>query len=870
MRADDRALADLAASVADGSPVDWQTAEAGAAARDRRLVRHLRLVDSIAALHRSIPVIPADLETPRIAPAARDGRRWGRLVLLEPIGEGTSCEVFRAWDSELHRDVALKLFLPAERDENASVGNETNANGTREANASVLEEARRLARLRHEHIVQVYGAEEHDGRRGLWTELVRGESLDEIVQARGPLGAREAALVGLDVCAALAAVHNAGLLHRDVKAQNVMRESGGRIVLMDFGTGEALAGTNRLVGTPLYLAPEIFRGQKASVQSDVYSVGVLLYYLVTGAFPVAAATMEQLERAHANHHRRPLRDLRPDVPEGFVRVVERALDSDPLRRYRSVGELEQGLRESLDKPSAVPRADAAADASSRRQRRFGPAFLAAAAALALFVVALIVWTRNPAAVRSPSVTRVAVLPFRDISSDPSSAYLADQLTDQLISTLGQIHSLQVPSLTSVMQYRDRPASAADIGNELRADNIVEATLSVVRGQNGAADRVHINARLIAAGSDSQIWAQQFERSLGDTLALQADVALAIAEGIRAVLTPSESRRLSQARPTTPAANEAYYQGLHYLSQSSSDGHRAVEAFRRATSLDPDHAGAHAGLARGLLTLGFLGAMTHQEARALALSEANRSLALDGESAEAHAVLADLRFYYDWDWTGADQAYRRAIALNGSFARARSQYARYLAAARRGDESIAEATRAADLDPMSASAVSTRALILFYARDYQGALGAIGHALQLEPGSASAYFMLSRIDAARGAMDEALAANERALAIAGDNSSNSWRVHRLRLQALSGLRDEAKAGLVRIPAEVASRHQRVGFAQLASVHEALGDRVRALDLLEKAVSEREPDLLWLAVDPRVDSLRSEPRFEQVLTRLGIPK
>jgi serine/threonine protein kinase/tetratricopeptide (TPR) repeat protein len=862
LRADDRALADLAASVADGSPVDWQAAEAGAAARDRRLVRHLRLVDSIAALHRSIPIIPADVETPGVAPAVRDGHRWGRLVLLERIGKGTSCEVFRAWDSELHRDVALKLFL-----KDRHVIGEANASVISETNASVIEEARRLARLRHEHIVQVYGAEEHDGREGLWTELVRGESLDEIVQARGPLGAREAALVGLDVCAALAAVHNGGLLHRDVKAQNVMRESGGRIVLMDFGTGEELGGTSRLVGTPLYLAPEIFRGQKASVQSDVYSVGVLLYYLVTGAFPVAAATMEQLERAHANHHRRPLRDLRPDVPEGFVRVVERALDSDPLRRYRSVGELEHGLRESLEKPVAV--AESGPAVTSRAPRRFGPAFLAAAAALALLVVALIVWSRSSTPVTTP-VTRVAVLPFRDISNDPAAHYLADELTDQLISTLGQIGSLQVPSLTSVSRFRDSSVSLVEIGKQLNVDDIIEATLLVVRGKDGTPDRVRVNARLIAAGSDSQIWAQQFEASMGDTLALQADVARAIAEGIRAVVTPAERRRLTQVRPTTPAANEAYYQGLHYLSQSSADGHRAVDAFRRATALDPDHAGAHAGLARGLVTLGFLGATTHQEGRALALAEVNRALALDPDSSEAHAVLADLQFYYDWDWAGADRAYRRSIALNGSFARARSQYARYLAAARRGDESIAEANRAADLDPMSASAVSTRALILYYARDYQAALDAIGHALQLEPGSASAYFMLSRIDAARGAINEALAANERALAIAGDNSSNSWRVHRLRLQALSGLRDEAKAGLVRIPAEAASRHQRVGFAQLASVHEALGDRVRALDLLEKAVSEREPDLLWLAVDPRVDSLRSEPRFEQVLARLGIPK
>jgi serine/threonine protein kinase/tetratricopeptide (TPR) repeat protein len=858
LRADDRALADLAALVADGSPVDWQAAEACAPASDLRIVRHLRLVDSIAALHRSIP--STDVEAPVATPSAPAGRRWGRLVLLELIGKGTSCDVFRAWDSELHRDVALKLL---HHDEAGDSG--------RDAHTRLMDEARRLARLRHEHVVQVYGAEEHDGRVGLWTELVRGESLEQLVGDRGPFGPREAALVGLDVCAALAAVHGAGLLHRDVKAQNVMREAGGRVVLMDFGTGEDLAGSSRLVGTPLYLAPEIFRGQKASVQSDLYSVGVMLFYLVTGKFPVVGATMEQLQGAHANRLRQPLRDLRPDVPEGFVRVVERALDADPVRRFRSVGELEQGLRESLDRPAAVPAQATAPAATPQPRRRLGMPFLAAAMALVLLVVALIVWTRrSTSVVAPPSVTRVAVLPFRDISSEPAAPYLADELTDQLISTLGQIGSLEVPSLASVRQFRDRPASMVEIGKELRVDDIVEATLLVVRGKDGGPDRVRINARLIAAGSDSQIWAQEFERSMGDTLALQAEVARAIAEEIRAALTPAERRRLNQVRPTTPAANEAYYQGLHYLSQSSADGQRAVDAFRRATTLDPDHVGAHAGLARGLLALGFAGSITHQEARALALSEANRALALDPDSSEATAALADLRFYYDWDWGGADRSYRRAIALNTSFARARSQYARYLAAAGRGDESIAESVRAVELDPMSASAVSTRALMLYYARDYQGALGAIGHALQLEPGSASAYFVLSRIDAARGALDEAVVANERALAIAGAGSSSSWRAHLIRLQALSGSVDRARAALARLPAEVASRNQRLRFTQLAFVHEALGDRVRAVELFEQALSEREPDLLWLAVDPRADSLRSEPRFEQVLSQLGIPR
>jgi len=853
LRADDRALADLAASVADGSPVDWQAAEASAPDSDRRIVRHLRLVDSIATLHRSIPSTDIDAASPATAP---DGRRWGRLVPLEHMDHGASCDVYRAWDSELHRDVALKLLHQDDLDEG-------------DARTRLMDEARRLARLRHEHVVQVYGAEEHDGRVGLWTELVRGESLDEMVRLRGPLGAREAALVGLDVCAALAAVHSAGLLHRDVKAQNVMREAGGRLVLMDFGTGEELSGTSRLVGTPLYLAPEIFRGQRASVQSDIYSVGVMLFYLVTGTFPVMAGTMEQLERAHANHERRPLRDLRPDVPEAFVRAIERALNSDPTRRYRSIGELEQGLRESLDRAPVHARPKPAA-ASVPSIRRVGLPFIAATLALAALVVALIVWTRSPSVIPLTSVTRIAVLPFRDISTSPAAPYLADELTDQLISTLGQIGSLQVASLTSVMQFRDRSASMVEIAKQLRVDDIVEATLLVVPGANGRPDRVRINARLIDAATDSQIWTQEFERPMGETQALQADVARAIAGGISAVLTPAERRRLSQARPTTQQANEAYYQGVHFLSQSSSDGQRAADAFRRAISFDPNHAGAHAGLARGLLTLGFLGATSHQEARALALGEANRALDLDPDSSEAHVVLADLRFYYDWDWPGAETSYRRAIALNPSSARARSQFARYLAAARRGDEATAEAVRAAELDPMSASAASTRAMMLYYARDYQGALGAINHALQLEPGSASAYLVLSRIDAARGAIGNARAANERALGMAGDAASTSWRAHLVRLLALEGAVDQARSELAAFQSGLAKNKQRTGLAQLAFIHEAFGERTRAIDLLEQAFGEREPDLLWLAVDPRADTLRSDPRFEQVIERLGIPR
>ncbi len=867
MRADDRALVDLAASVADGTPIDWDAVDSRAPGRERRIAHHLRLVETIAALHRSIPAIEPD--TTRTEVGARDGKQWGRLVLVEIIGQGTSCDVHRAWDSELHREVALKLL----HDDDG--GGERRATGDRvmadrETRDRLMNEARRLARLRHEHVVQVYGAEEHDGRVGLWTELVRGESLEEIVQRSGPLGAREAALVGLDVCAALAAVHGAGLLHRDVKAQNVMREAGGRIVLMDFGTGEDLSsGSSRLVGTPLYLAPEIFAGQKASIQSDVYSLGVMLFYLVTGSFPVTAATMEQLRQAHSNRQQRMLRDLRPDAPEGFIRVVERALDSDPSRRFRSIGELEQGLRESLERVPAAPHPAV----STPRPSPLRLPFVAAAVALALLVVALIVWTRTSTrSAATTAATRVAVLPFRDISGDSRMPYLADQLTDQLISTLGGVGALQVPSLTSVMEFHGHSGSIVEIGRKLRVDDIVEGTVVLIPGTDGGGDRVRVNARLIAAGTDSQIWAQQFERSLGDTAALHVDIAKAIAAGVNAVVTPEEARRWERKQKTTAAANEAYYEGVNYLSQSSSDGQRAVDAFRRTISLDPNHAAAHAGLARGLFTLGFLGATSHQEARVMALAEVNRALALDPDSAEAHAARADLQFFYDWDWAGAEHSYKRAIDLNGSFARARSQYARFLSATGRGEDAVLQASQATDLEPTSASAAATRAMALYYARKYPAALASITHALQLEPESPSAHLVLSRIDEARGSVEGAVQAAERAIALAGNGGSDAWRVHLIRLQALSGggAKAKARAALAQVSADVAAGRQRMGLMQFAFAYDALGDREQALQLLARALDQREPDLLWLAVDPRADVLRSEPRFQQVVAKLGIPR
>jgi TolB-like protein len=635
LKRNDGALADLAASVADGTPVDWRAAEVQADAPDRRLISHLRLVESIAALHRSVPL--DDTEPTVDAPSHPAGPRWGRLVLLERIGQGTSCEVHRAWDSDLHRDVALKLL----HDEGG---------GHRDAHARILSEARRLARVRHAHVVQVFGAEEHDNRVGLWMELVRGESLEHIVKTRGPFGAREAALIGLELCAALAAVHAAGLLHRDVKAQNVMREQGGRLVLMDFGTGEELAGTNRIVGTPLYLAPEIFRGQAASIQSDLYSLGVLLFYLVSGRFPVSAGSMEELASAHNDRRSQRLRDLRPDVPESFVGVVERALDGDPARRYRTVGELEAALRESLAAQSSEASRAIALPPPARRSR-YSFAYLAAAAVLTLIVAGLLWRTGGrgsaPAALSSLTQT-IAVLPLVEEAGSSAPSPFALGFTDELIATLGQVNSLRVISPAAVMPFRDRRTPLPAIAQKLNADALLETTLIPAgRGASGQPDPVRVRAQLFTAGFDTPIWQKTFDRPRGDTSALQNDIARAVADAMRVPVTETENARLRRAQQTTPAAEEAYLQGrIHLADYGVGAARRALEAFQRATRLDPKHAAARAGAARALVRLGTSGAMSQAEARASALSEARHALELDSALADAHAAQADIKFLYD--------------------------------------------------------------------------------------------------------------------------------------------------------------------------------------------------------------------------------
>lgn len=342
MAAVDSIADSIAGAIADGTPVNWATLPAGDAALQAAL-DELRIIEEVANVHRglgdpdaTVLPVPSVPETRLSGPPA-DGWHWGPLIVGERLGGGSFGDVYRAWDPQLETEVALKL---------------------QPASPTALRDGQLATKVRHPNVITVHGAAEHDGRVGVWMEFIHGKTLEELGSAIGELSAAEAVVVGESLCGALAAVHSAGLLHRDIKAANVMRENGGRMVLIDFGVGtvverEARSGGG-LVGTLLYMAPEVLEGARSSARSDVYGLGVLLFYLVTRTFPVFGRSREELRHAHLTGRRRLLSDVRPSLPQPFVKAVERAISPDPEDRYRTAGELLAALATEPKAPEPKP------------------------------------------------------------------------------------------------------------------------------------------------------------------------------------------------------------------------------------------------------------------------------------------------------------------------------------------------------------------------------------------------------------------------------------------------------------------------------------------------------------------------------------
>jgi len=802
------------------------------------------------------------------------GSRLGPYEILASLGAGGMGEVYRARDSKLGRDVAIKV-LPQDMASDA------------ERLARFEREAQSLAALNHPNIVTIFAIEESGGTRFLAMELVEGEELGSILSP-GALPLPRFFAIAVPLAEALSAAHERGIVHRDLKPANVMVTAQGRVKVLDFGLAKIAAADSdvnlsstptasraeltsegQVFGTVAYMSPEQARGEKVDARSDVFSLGVLLYQMLTGERPHRGRSAMDVITAILRDRPASVTDLRADVPPHLARVLRRCLEKDPQDRYQNSRDVYIELRE-LQAESSLPAGASSPRAAVRRDRPVWkrPAAIVTAGLILLAAVFNVVRSgalrRSSAAAANgaePGAIRsIAVLPLDNYSGDASQDFFAEGMTDELTAELATISQLRVISRGSAMQFggKQRPPTP-EIGRTLNVDAIVEG--SVLR----SGDRVRITAQLIDARSDRHLWAKSFERSSKDVLALQDELASAIAREIHVQLTPAEQSRLTHARSVNPEAYDAYLKGRYFFNRPSDENLKtAIARFEEAIRLDPDFAPAHSGLSDAYLWAGYNeGFLTATEARPKAKAAAEKAIQLDEQAAEGHTSLATFKIFYEYDWEGAQREYRKAFALNPNYAFAHDQFGLGLAFQGRFDEAIAEGSKAAELDPLSPQIPLDNSIAVAWKGDIAQANALVKRASELDPTYFFAPFEYAWIQLQERKIKESIPQFQKARSMESPAFAFAWLAY---AYAASGDQASAEAEVEELKKR--SLRGKVTAFNMALVSLGGGDRARAVGYLEQALAEDSQWLGWLRNDKTFDPLRSDPRFAALLKKIRL--
>ena len=789
----------------------------------RRQVEMLVSKDEQAGSFLDRPILTA--ETPPLgARASWVGRQLGPYRILSLLGAGGMSEVYRAHDNRLDRDVAIKTLPPEfARDP--------------ERLARFRREARTLASLNHPNIAAIYGLEESADVDYLVLELVEGDTL------HGPLSLASALDCACQVAEALQAAHEHGIIHRDLKPANVKVTPQNRVKVLDFGLAKAIWGAERkadlaepaamtdhgtatghILGTPGYMSPEQARGEEVDQRTDIWAFGCLLYELLAGK---RAFETETVSDTPAVEREPDWRALPAKTPAKVRDLLRQCLQKDANRRLNNIADARTTIQEAR---RVQPRRAHATPAPARE--------------------------RHHAAAR---IHALAVLPLANLAQDSDQDYFADGMTEALIAELAQIHALRVISRFSAMHYKGTTKTLPEIARELGVDGIVEGAVMRV------GDRVRITAQLIHAASDRHLWARSYERDLRDVLQLQSEVARAIADEIQVTLTPQERARLSRIRQVNVASHEAYIRGHYHWGRVHPD--RSIEHFQRAIAIDPNNALAYAGMADAQCMM-FGAAMEMVppcEIAPLARSAALKALALDESLAEPHVTLARVLFWHDRDPVGAERELRRAIQLNPNCAMAHFHCGLLFGDLKRSDESVAAFQRALQLDPVSCWN-STIAGFFFYELGHEEAgRQQLQKALELDAHFFFTWSVLSILHTYEGKSAEAIAESQEGVRLSGGLPlARGWAAYAL---AMAGRQAEALAILDEL--EDLSHQRYVPAAARAWCYLGLGDYERVIEWMEIGYRQRDSGLPHVGLQRAFKPLHPDPRFQDLLRRLGIP-
>ncbi|HET7240660.1 MAG TPA: protein kinase [Gemmatimonadales bacterium] len=736
-----------------------------------------------------------------------------RYRLQRELGQGGMARVFLAHDLKYNRDVAVKVLRP-------DLAEEVGA-------ARFLHEIQIAARLHHPHILPLYDSDQADGLVYYVMPYIQGESLRQRLDRERQLPIADALQIAREVADALSYAHSCNVVHRDIKPANILMDSGHALVA-DFGVARAVgsgeSSTGHIVGTPGYMSPEQIDGSRfLDGRSDIYSLGCVLFEMLTGDPPFRGAT---LTAVIANRLSSPVpspRSSRDLVPEAVDSAVRKAMANLPADRFSTVGQ----FAEALGTPATVAIAVGAAQAMVEELQ---------------------------------SAKSVAVLPFENMSTDPENEYFSDGITDDIIAQLSKISALKVISRTSSMQYKKTTKKITAIAQELGVGAILEGSV------RRAGQRVRIVVHLVEPGSEKHLWGETFDRQLTDIFEVQSEVAQQITGALSVALSPEEKQRVEKKATQDADAYNLYLLGrFHSNKWSEQDVLKGIECYQAAIAKDPGYAVAYAGLADAyeLLSIGF-SSKPPVEYLALAKGMALKALEMDDSLAEAHTSLAYARWLGDLDWSGGEREFKRALELKTSYVMAHEWYAEFLAAQGRFDEAVTEIRKAQQLDPLAVPVNRAVGWILYFARRYDESVEELGKTLAMNPDFLGARLVLWWVHVARGAPQDAIADIQKELEKPGLKT-----VKKLMLAyacAAAGRKEEANGLLWEVEAKLAGDNRLALLSAL--LFTALDMKDRAFQELHRALAAREPGLLFLKVAPWLDPLRTDPRYGALVEKLGL--
>jgi len=805
---------------------------------------------------KNIPVTET-LETP-VKELSRGTTFASRYEIIEELGKGGMGEVYRVEDKRIKEEVALKLIKPEVASDKKTIERFSN-------------ELKTARKIRHKNVCAMFDLGEEKGTHYITMEYVPGENLKSSIRRMGPLTAGKTLFIAKQICEGLSEAHRLRVVHRDLKPQNIMIDRDGNARIMDFGIArtikaKGITGAGVMIGTPEYMSPEQAEVKDVDQRSDIYSLGVILYEMVTGRVPFEGETPLSIAMKHKSKEPQNPRELNAQIPEGLNRLILRCIEKNKENRYQSAGELRSEL-ENIEKgiptaekvvPKRKPITSKEITVTFGLKKLFIPVFVVLLIAI-IVVLILRPWSHKEAGPSFEYQHSIAVLPFEDLSTEQDQSFFCEGMTEDLITKLTTIEDLKVISRPSIMHYKGTQKDIRTVGKELNVNTILEGRIQK------EANRLRITVQLINVEDGSHLWAERYDRELASLFVIQDEISRAVVNALRIELGVDQEYMMAKRHTEDHKAHELYLKGRTSWEKRTEEGlEDALVYFQQAVDRDPGFTKAYIGIADTYNMLGSYDVLPAHEVYPKAKEMVLKALELDDSLAEAYTSLAWIKYRYEWDWFGAETDFNWAIGLNPRYSTAHLWYSAFLRSMGRFGEAKNELDRAQELDPFSMSVLTSIGALYYYSRQYDLAVEQCRHVLEKNHRFHWAHNILAASYLQKFMFKEAIQEFKEAIDLSGGNTR--YKADLAHAYAISGLKQDAQIILEELHSLTPVKH--VPKFEIALIHAALGDRDAAFRFFNEAYKERSTLLISLNIDPRLEVLRSDMRFASLLEKVGL--